>query len=265
MSDHYAVMGDPIAHSLSPVIHHLFAAQAKITIRYDKILVQPQQFRRQVERFFQDGGKGLNVTLPFKEEAFAMAGVATSRCQQARAANTLWMEQGVLHADNTDGAGFIRDLSRHVDVAGKTLLLLGAGGAARGVIAPLLAASITSLTVTNRTLSRAQDLQHDFPGIFCVALDELDTYDVIIHATSAGTRGESLLWPERLLGVVPFCYDLSYRSNGSTPFVDWVRQHGCRAVDGLGMLVEQAAESFEIWHGFEPETESVLRALRQER
>lgn len=263
MLNRYAVMGNPVAHSLSPVIHQSFAKQIGIELCYEKIQVQAGHLPEEVRQFFLAGGKGLNITLPFKEEAFALAAKASQACQQAKAANTLWMEEGCLQADNTDGRGLITDLSRHVDLAGKTILMLGAGGAARGVIAPLLAANIDSLSIVNRTFSKALALQKDFPQIHCLADQELrdEGFDIVIHATSAGIRQEALVWPETILKTAILCYDLSYSIEGQTPFVSWAKAKGCLAMDGLGMLVEQAAAAFQIWHGVLPDTESVLKIL----
>lgn len=261
---HCAVIGNPIAHSLSPVIHQHFARQAGLLLLYEKIKGDAQQVEAQIERFFTHGGKGLNITLPFKQRAFAMAADASSRAMRAKSANTLWMHSGKLHADNTDGIGLIRDLNHHLDLAGKTILLLGAGGAARGVLGPLLDAPIASLTVVNRTMEKARALVREFPGLCCVSLTELDSgFDVIINATSASlTASEDDLPPSFFEGT-PFCYDLTYNAKAPTSFVAAARRHQCEAVDGLGMLVEQAAESFFIWHGFKPLTAAVLKFLRE--
>lgn len=263
MSNRYAVMGCPVSHSLSPKIHQAFAGQTSIQLEYEKLEVPESQLVRQIQLFFDSGGKGLNITLPFKEKAYALAEVRTARCEQAKAANTLWMEKGRLCADNTDGVGLLRDLTRHVDLKAKKVLLLGAGGAARGVLGALLAASVETLTLTNRSMEKALVLQGDFPKIHCLpplALE--DNYDVVIDATSAGTRKEAIIWPERILKTAGFCYDLSYQIPGETAFLCWAKQHDRQAIDGLGMLVEQAAESFFIWHGVFPHTEGLVQALR---
>jgi shikimate dehydrogenase len=257
-----AVVGNPVAHSLSPQIHQHFAAQAGLSLAYEKIQGDNQHFESQVWAFFNKGGRGLNITLPFKTRAFAMARVLTPRCALAKAANTLWMEAGLLHADNTDGIGLIRDLVRYIDLTNKKILLLGAGGAARGVLGPLLAASIKELTLVNRTMEKAHALANDFPQIICCSLEELHKpFDAIINATSTGLTDDEVTLPLALLQKNTLCYDLAY-SSGKTPFVHFALKQGCIAVDGLGMLVEQAAEAFAIWHGFTPETSEVLKYLR---
>ena len=263
MSDQYAVMGSPVSHSLSPRIHHLFAQQTGQDLYYGKIEINEDLFEQQLRDFFDAGGKGLNITLPCKQRAFSLVDDATARCKLAQAANTLWLHQGRLQGDNTDGVGLLRDLSGHCQLAGKNILLLGAGGAARGVIGPLLAANPASLTIANRTLQKAIMLQQQFPlalvGDFA-ALSGI--YDLVINATSASLgKGVSEL-PAMLLANQPFCYDLMYQLHGNTSFVNWAQQHGCQAIDGLGMLVEQAAEAFFIWRGVRPDIAATLANLR---
>lgn len=258
-----AVVGNPVAHSLSPQIHQHFAAQAGLSLTYEKIQGDSQHFESQVENFFNEGGRGLNITLPFKTRAFAMAKVTTSRCAEAKAANTLWMQAGLLHADNTDGIGLIRDLKHYIDLSNKTILLLGAGGAARGVLGPLLAAPIARLTLVNRTIERAYALKSDFPQIICLPMMALkEPFDVIINATSASLTDDDVGLPPFLIHKDTLCYDLAYSSR-KTSFVSFALMRGCVGVDGLGMLVEQAAEAFVIWHGFRPETSEILRDLKQ--
>lgn len=252
----YAVVGRPISHSLSPSIHQQFAQQLGISLVYERIEGDALQFEQQVRDFFEAGGKGLNITLPFKERAFALADACTRRCHQAKAANTLWMQDGLLHADNTDGEGLVNDLSRHGALAHKRLLVLGAGGAARGIIGPLLDADIASLVLVNRDISKAAALKRDFPSIQIKTFDLLcpeNVFDLIINATSASLTGNPLPLPDFLWQGKPFCYDLSYAKTGPTAFVASARKHGCPATDGLGMLVEQAAEAFKIWHGIKPD------------
>lgn len=260
-----AVVGNPISHSLSPLIHEQFAAQAGIALSYEKIEGDDLLVEEQIVRFFKQGGRGLNITLPFKLRACDMASIKTPRCQQAKAANTLWMKNNQLHADNTDGIGLIKDLERYLDLTNKTVLIVGAGGAARGIIAPLLTAK-AKLTVVNRTFAKAKDLAEAFPSLNYLPFESLgDPFDVIINATSASLADNQLQLPASLIQRQPFCYDLAYRRDGPTPFVASALKQGCLAVDGLGMLVEQAAEAFFIWHGFRPETESVLARLRHSR
>ncbi|KTC76893.1 shikimate 5-dehydrogenase [Legionella brunensis] len=246
------------------MIHHRFAEQTGKQLIYEKILVDEDLFEKRVSDFFAQKGKGLNITLPFKQRAFAMAQVKTPRCLQAKAANTLWMQEGQLHADNTDGIGLIRDLSHHIDLTHKRLLLLGAGGAARGILGPLLEAGIANLTLANRSVERAYALQCDFKQISCVSFMELrGRFDLIINATSASLGKEAINLPLDVLDAATFCYDLAYNAKGLTSFVAWAHENGCKAIDGLGMLVEQAAEAFFIWHGVKPETTNLSAELRE--
>jgi len=276
MTARYGVMGNPIAHSLSPQIHQAFAKETRRELHYEKILVEPGNFSRQVKDFFMMGGQGLNITLPFKEEAYVLAQLKTPRCEQAKAANTLWKKDGVLYADNTDGIGLIRDLTRHIDLSNQRILILGAGGAARGIIGPLVDASIASLSIMNRTSERALALQKDFPMIQCLKADFMAapsalnrcpadrplSFDVVINATSIASHQSVWDWLIPIQFHQAFCYDLSYTRDGVTPFVEWVLHQGGQAIDGLGMLVEQAAEAFFIWHGVFPNTAAVLSSLR---
>lgn len=263
MLKRYAVMGNPIAHSLSPFIHQRFAEQTGIALSYEKILVPEALFESQVYEFFAGGGEGLNVTLPFKQRAFAMAEGITARCKVAKAVNTLWLSEGQLQADNTDGIGLIRDLATYCELGGKQVLLLGAGGAARGIIGPLLDAGLAGLTLVNRNEEKAKALQTDFIQLKISRLAELKTdYDLIINATSASLTAESLALPQSVLKSTTLCYDLAYSKTGATAFVAWALKQGVQAVDGLGMLVEQAAEAFHIWHGLMPDARAVLQELR---
>ena len=263
MPEKYAVMGNPISHSLSPLIHQLFAKQTGLTLTYEKIQIDLPRFEQQVSEFFTQGGKGLNITLPCKQQAFTISQKRTSRCLEASAANTLWMQEGYLYADNTDGIGLLRDLNRHVNIRDKKILLLGAGGAARGILGPLLAAYPAQLTIANRTLKKAQILQQDFPKTNYCTFDDLKhkQYDIIINATSASLDGKNLELPEQLMSTQPFCYDLAYKKNQPTAFVAWAKRYDCRAIDGLGMLIEQAAEAFFIWHGIMPNTAAIVESL----
>ncbi|MGQ3888324.1 shikimate dehydrogenase [Legionella sp. CNM-1927-20] len=260
-----AVVGNPIAHSLSPIIHQNFAKQAGKKLIYEKILGNDTNFEEQVIDFFQSGGTGLNITLPFKERAFKMANQVTSRCLKAKAANTLWMHANQLWADNTDGIGLTKDLEHYIDIADKDILLLGAGGAARGVIGPLLEASVKSLTVINRTEEKLLAVANDFPSIKLAKPGELSgAFDVIINATSASlSENKFNFLPANILANKPFCYDLAYNREKNTPFITFTKECGCKAYDGLGMLVEQAAEAFLIWHKFKPNTADVLSSLKK--
>ena len=269
MSDRYAVMGHPIAHSKSPFIHRRFAAQTGEPVAYDALLVEPGGFRAAVERFRAQGGGGLNVTIPFKEEAFALASRRTVRAERAGAVNTLWFEGATVCGDNTDGVGLVRDLTRNlgVDVEARSVLLLGAGGAARGVIGPLLDKKPRRIAITNRTASRAVELAGRFAPqgpVSAVALDALPAggFDIVINATAASLSGELPPVPRGTLRTGGIAYDTAYAAD-PTPFVEWGAREGASvATDGLGMLVEQAAESFRLWRGQEPLTVPVIDALR---
>ena len=258
-----AVIGNPIAHSLSPWIHRAFAEQVNLSLLYEKIQGNNFAFEQQVSDFFSATGKGLNVTLPFKQRAFAMAYRRSERCIKAGAANTLWCEEDRIVADNTDGAGLIRDLSHHFSLINTRVLILGAGGAARGIIHPLLDAQVKQLAIANRSSEPLKHLQAEIPQIDCLSLANLEgEFDLIINATSAGVQDTQLTLPKYILQNQPFCYDLSYKHRGSTPFIDYAQQQSCQAIDGLGMLVEQAAESFYLWHGIRPDTKPILANIK---
>ena len=268
--DRYAVMGHPISHSKSPFIHTAFAAQTGEALVYEAICVEPNGFAKAVTAFQSIGGLGLNVTLPFKEEAFAIAEVASDRATQAGAANTLCFgAHGRRHADNTDGVGLARDLEKNhgIVLQARRLLLLGAGGAARGVIAPLLAAHPQSLVIANRTHGRAVDLAHRFSAlgpVSALALGALQgrEFDLLINATSASLHDQVPDIPASVVAKGGCCYDMMYAAE-PTPFMVWARHSAAdRSVDGAGMLVEQAAESFYLWRGVRPRTEAVISALR---
>jgi shikimate dehydrogenase len=266
MSTLFAVMGNPIEHSLSPFIHKLFAQQTGRTLTYQKIQIDLLQFEQRVKDFFDAGGCGLNITSPCKQRAFAMSKIASPRCLQAQAANTLWCDGKTIHADNTDGIGCLRDLSRYIDLTNKRILLLGAGGAARGILAPLLATNPAVFMIVNRTPDKALDLSLTFPPAMSATVDKLDeAFDLIINATSAHFANQYLTLPSSIITTHTLCYDLAYQQKGATPFVQWANDHGCIGMDGLGMLIEQAAESFFIWHGMMPETTSVRDVLMGQR
>jgi shikimate dehydrogenase len=268
--DRYAVMGNPIAHSLSPRIHHLFAQQTDQCIAYEALLVETDGFAQAVAAFQKAGGKGLNVTVPFKQEAYSIANVLSPRAQRAGAVNTLSIgDDGKLSGDNTDGAGLVRDLTqnRELTLTGKQILLVGAGGAARGVLAPLLAQSPSRLFIGNRTAERAEQLAAAFKDLGDVegcGFDALSglSFDIVINATAAGLQGRVPELPNGVIGSQSCCYDMMYGSE-PTAFVRHALQRGAKSsFDGLGMLVEQAAESFLIWRGVLPDTRPVIEALR---
>lgn len=264
MTDRYAVVGNPVAHSKSPWIHAEFARQTGEDIDYGRLEPAVEEFEAVVARFRDAGGRGLNVTLPFKERAFRLAGVVTARARAAQAVNTLAFEPGAVQGDNTDGVGLVRDLTRNLGIAlaGRRVLLAGAGGAAQGVILPLLEAGIEALVVANRTAPRARALAARFPGARGCGYDELagERFDLVINATSAGLAGAAPPIPSQSMDRGTLAYDMLY--GRETPFLAQARACGARASDGLGMLVEQAAESFFVWRKVRPDTAPVLKALR---
>lgn len=270
--DRYAVIGYPVAHSRSPFIHARFAAQTGQQLEYGTLEATPAEFAAVVRRFFTDGGKGLNVTVPHKEAALQLADELTPRARRAQAVNTLALSKaGGLLGDNTDGAGLARDLlnNQRVTIAGRRLLLLGAGGAARGVLAPLLGLRPSELVIANRNLQRARDLVAQFADLGALratgyAALGSEPFDIVINATSASLAGELPPLPAGIVNARSICYDMAYARN-DTPFVRWAHDRGvARAIMGLGMLVEQAAESFHLWRGLRPDTTSVLGALTAE-
>ena len=270
MVDHYAVIGDPVAHSKSPQIHAAFAEQTGESLVYERLLGKSDTFDAQVRQFLAAGGRGLNVTVPFKELAWRLADQCSTRADSAGAVNTLiLLPDGRLRGDNTDGAGLVRDLTLNhgCQLAGKRLLLLGAGGAARGVARPLLDQHPAALTIANRTADKAVRVAAELAELGPVrgcgfdALDG-DQYDLVINATAAGLQGEVPPLPDRLLATGGWSYDMMY-AREPTAFVRWGRAQGAaKALDGLGMLVEQAAESFLLWRGVRPQTAAVIAALR---
>ena len=266
--DQYVVIGNPVAHSKSPAIHAQFAAQTGESIAYERLAAPLDDFAACVQHFMQSGGRGANVTVPFKLEAFALATQLTPRAQAAGAVNTLSFEDDRIVGDNTDGVGLVRDIVYNAGVVleGRRILLLGAGGAARGVVMPLLAERPQQLVVANRTFARAQELVQSFPAAASVlkaaAFDDLSgQFDVIINATSASLSADLPAVPATLFGPQVFVYDMMYAAT-PTVFMQWAAQHGACVRDGLGMLVEQAAESFFVWRGARPDTAPVYAALR---
>lgn len=268
MTDRYAVIGNPIAHSKSPQVHALFAQQTRQTMIYERLLAPLEGFAASVQDFIDQGGRGANVTVPFKREAFALAEELTPRAQSAGAVNTLSFSAGRIKGDNTDGIGLVRDIMINAAVPLKecSVLLLGAGGAARGVILPLIEANIASLVIANRTEDRALELAQQFSAsttpVSASTFGQLDRpFDVIINATSASLSSELPPVPDAVFGPETFAYDMMYSAQ-PTLFMQHAAQRGAQVRDGLGMLVEQAAESFYIWRGVRPETASVYQWLR---
>ncbi|WP_136487772.1 shikimate dehydrogenase [Vibrio sp. H11] len=267
-NDHYAVFGNPIGHSKSPFIHTLFARQTNQSMTYTAQLAPVDGFVTAATQFFATGGKGCNVTVPFKEEAFQFATRLTERARLAGAVNTLKkLDDGIILGDNTDGEGLVQDLMLHQVVLQDTnILLIGAGGAARGVIKPLLDKNPRSITVTNRTLSKAEQLVANFASderVQAVAMDQVASgYDVVINSTSASLEGKLPEVSGAIFGSHSVAYDMMY-GKGLTVFNQWALDNGAAHVyDGLGMLVGQAAESFMLWRGLRPGTKQILRELR---
>ncbi len=271
VKDKYAVFGNPVKHSKSPAIHTAFAAQCGQNMQYRAVRVELGGFADAVRGFFAGGGAGLNITVPFKEEAFRFAERLTDRAMRAGAVNTLSRcEDGCIEGDNTDGIGLVRDMVANLGwrVQGRRLLILGAGGAARGVLEPLLRENPRELLIVNRTPERAEQLVREFSDIAPLAgggytLLGDRQFDLVVNATSAGLTGEMPDLPSSLLTEHSCCYDLVYGAE-PTPFMRWAALHAAWAVaDGLGMLVEQAAQSFYIWRRVRPETRTVIRQLRE--
>ncbi|ASY82608.1 shikimate dehydrogenase [Pectobacterium polaris] len=266
----FAVFGNPIAHSKSPRIHELFAAQTGITLTYQRVLAPLDNFEQMLRQHFRDGAGGANVTAPFKERAFAEADERSECAALAGAVNTLKrLSDGRLFGDNTDGIGLLSDLQRLALVKPlDRVLLVGAGGAARGVIQPLLAYGCT-VVLTNRTFSKADALAkifRDIGDIRAVTLDDLQgqSFDLIINATSSGMYDSVPNLPPELISPETCCYDMFYLPQ-LTPFLSWCVQQGAlHYADGLGMLVGQAAHAFKLWHGVMPDVEPVIALLKQD-
>lgn len=267
--DQYGVVGHPINHSWSPFIHGLFAKQTEQSLVYRLYDIPPEDFRAQVLEFFARGGRGLNVTVPHKEAAAELANELTSRADRAGAVNTLMLnDQSSLLGDNTDGHGLVTDLRKNLGltITNDRLLILGAGGATRGVIEPLLQLGPTELVIANRTTDRAVNLASLFSDLGPVrgcGFEDVgaESFDIVINATAAGLTGSVPNIDGDVIGSHTVCYDMSY-SKSATPFVTWAIEQGCaRAHKGWGMLVEQAAEAFTLWRGVRPNTEPVLTAL----
>ena len=271
--DRYAVMGNPIGHSLSPAIHTQFAEQTGQALDYRAILVSIDGLAEAIADFRAAGGRGLNITVPFKQEAYTLADRLTPRAQQAGAVNTLCLTPGEpMLGDTTDGVGLLTDLQQNLGLSltGRRVLILGAGGAARGVLQPLLETDPETLVIANRTASRAEQLAESFAGsgpakgIDLKALGREAAFDVLINATSTSLGAETLELPEHLAAPGAVAYDMVYGAR-PTPFLEWAAAHGAGlCADGLGMLVEQAAESFLLWRGVRPRTTPVIKRLRAE-
>lgn len=269
--DQYAVMGNPIAHSKSPRIHSLFAQQTGQNLEYTAIQVDLGGFSQAVGNFEAAGGNGLNITVPFKQEAWQLVTERSERAERAGAVNTIKFEGNMLIGDNTDGVGLVNDLTlnNQVELKGKRILLMGAGGAARGVLAPLLVQQPLLLVIANRTVDKAVELATafaDLGNIRGTGYDDLagQEFDIIINATAASLQGKLPPLPDYILAEAACCYDMMYAAEPTT-FMQWASEHGAgKILDGLGMLVEQAAESFFIWRGVRPDSKAVIKILRSE-
>ena len=273
MTDQYAVFGNPIAQSKSPEIHRAFAVQTLQAMEYSRQLVDIDSFTAAADQFFQAGGKGLNITMPFKQDAYGYGSRISPRARRAGAVNTLALqEDGTILGDTTDGLGLIRDITKNLnwDIRAKRVLILGAGGAVRGVLEPLLAEQPQHVVIANRTVDKALQLSKGFAELGYLlgcGYDMLgeQQFDLIINGTSAGLQGDLPPLPNSLINpeAATVCYDMLYGAE-PTPFMQWATERGALVSDGLGMLVGQAAESFALWRGVRPETASVIANLRAE-
>jgi len=262
-------MGYPVSHSRSPVIHRLFALQTDQDLQYELLQVAPSKLETAIKQFQRTGGKGLNITVPHKSEVTRLVDHLSSRANTAGAVNTLVFKDDEIIGDNTDGIGLMRDLlvNLNVNLTGASILILGAGGATRGIVAPLLDAEPKSITIANRTLSKARVLAEHFSAMGSVSALRFEevrpssSFDLVINATSAGVKGEVPPYPESAISDRSYCYDLSYGLT-PTPFSSWAARKGAaHSVMGWGMLVEQAAESFLLWRGVRPDTQKVLKQI----
>lgn len=270
--DHYAVMGNPVAHSLSPSIHAEFARQTGQRLVYTAIQVDEGGFEQAAGNFRAAGGKGINVTVPFKRVAWSWVDRRSARAERAGAVNTILFRDDAVYGDNTDGVGMVRDITINlgVAIAGRRVLIAGAGGAVRGVIQPILEQAPRVLMIVNRTVDKAAELSEEFSTpAFKVAFSAFEAlnahaFDIVINGTAASLHGAELPLPPSVLAPGCLCYDMMYAAE-PTPFLRWAQRNGAaRATDGLGMLVEQAAESFLLWRGMRPQTGVVLERLRRD-
>lgn len=276
-NDRYAVVGYPVAHSKSPFIHGLFADQMGQALVYERMEIAPEDFTHRVREFFDQGGLGLNITVPHKEAAWQLVDWRAPNADRAGAVNTMYqLDDGRLAGDNTDGVGLVRDIEQNNGgkLRGARVLVLGAGGAVRGVLPRLIAAEPASIHIVNRTVSRAETLAHDFADQYALQVlsyarlqeqsqHQALTFDWIINGSAGGLKGELPPLPDALVASGGACYDMVY-APGGTVFQKWASAQGAvLSLDGTGMLVEQAAESFRLWRGVRPKTGPVIEALRQ--
>jgi len=269
----YAVFGNPIKHSKSPQIHKLFAKQAEISLEYNAIEVPVDKLTLYIKSFFSQGGRGLNITVPFKEDACSLCTTLTQRAEASGSVNTiLFNDETDIHGDTTDGQGFLNDLidNHGIQLKNKSILILGAGGTIRSILEGLSDQMTKEIVLVNRTVSRAKSLERKFENKFHIkaySYSEFSdrAFDIIINGTSLSLSKELPPISERNIKKNTFCYDLMYSDNG-TVFTEWAIENGAsEAIDGLGMLVEQAAESFMLWHGTKPDTRSVIKFLRDSK
>jgi shikimate dehydrogenase len=271
--DQYAVIGNPIKHSLSPLIHALFAKQTQQLLQYHAIQAPLDGLPQVLDHFQKSNGKGVNITSPFKQQAFDLVDYHTDRALRAKSINTIrFNEDGTRLGDNTDGIGFLKDLCSHHQfvMAHKRILILGAGGAVRGILGPLLEQKPSLVMIANRTIDKALQLVNEFSSLGNVQatclqdLVNVDYFDLIIHAASLGLAGEKLILPETIFTSNTFCYDLAY-SQVMTPFLNWAKRSGViQLSDGLGMLIEQAAEAFYLWRNIRPSTNKLREVIKNE-
>lgn len=269
-TNNYAVIGNPVTHSKSPLIHTLFAKQTGIELDYQAIEVPTNSFNDYIKAFFSQSGKGLNITVPFKEEAYSICTNLTERAQYAASVNTLWCDKDLnIFGDTTDGQGLLNDLTinNKIDLEKKSILILGAGGTVKSILLPLCEQNPASIVIANRTVERAVQLAEKFSGkinIKASSYTELfdHKFDLIINGTSSSLMGDLPPIPDNILNEHACCYDLMY-ADTATVFMQWAEKQGAATIlDGLGMLVEQAAESFAIWHGVKPDASTVVLKLR---
>lgn len=266
------VVGHPISHSKSPEIHSMFAQEAGVEVSYEKYDVPPEEFEKFVNDFFNEGGDGLNITVPFKEQAFKLSNPANNRVNQSKAVNTLYKKNaiGELLGDNTDGPGLLTDLNHNqgFDLNNKRVLVLGAGGAVRGIIPSLIEYRPSRLVIANRSINKAEKLKQEFEESYSIDVESFDSlegsqFDLIINGTSMGLSGDIPPISHDVISSASCCYDLMYAAQ-DTAFVSWAKSCGVvNSIDGLGMLVEQAAVSFTIWTGCKPNTKKVISLMRE--